>query len=72
MFAVLEEARTLVFAEKLDYGRRIGRVVRWPSFERLKGRLRLESLRQSEARVCGLRPREGSLARSPYIRYQRF
>ena len=39
MLAVFEEAWPLVFAEKLDYGRRIGRVVRWPSFEGLKGRL---------------------------------
>ena len=39
MLAVFEEARTLVVAEKLDDGRRIGRVVRRPSLEGLKGRL---------------------------------
>ena len=39
MLAVFEEAWPLVFAEKLDYGRRVGRVVRRPSLEGLKGRL---------------------------------
>ena len=39
MLAVFEEARPLVVAEKLDYGRRIGRVVCGPPFEGLKGRL---------------------------------
>ena|SRR6476646_8638235 len=39
MLAVFEEARTLVFAEKLDDGRRICRVVRRPPFEGLKGRV---------------------------------
>ena len=39
MLAVFEEARALVFAEELDDGRRIGRVVRWPSLKGLKGRL---------------------------------
>src|SRR5205809_588258 len=39
MLAVFEEARPLVLVEKLDYGRRIGRVVRRPPFESLKGGL---------------------------------
>lgn len=38
MFTVFEEAWEVVFAKELHDGRRIGRVVRRPPFEGLKGR----------------------------------